>query len=315
MINVAQGLVRMEKNIPINHHYVPQHFLKAWSIKGDGDKLYRYRTIHGINKFECKIVSSKKSCSQENLYTVTLPDGSFEFETIILTRRIDEICHRVLDKARSFGINNLSYREHKELAVYCACLEARHPRTIKKMDISDYIDEIRVNFKRDGSFPFDTVDAVCDYFRPSPSLGELSLAAFVKNEWTGEFQEAASDGLVAAGKAEINFGEKCLVTSNFPCYRVGNYKDNILYILAISPSRALVYASDIKTIQWMYLMGEAACAEFINFFTVAHADAAFHHSDDKGEFVKSHLGWAHRLEQNRIGDYVTTFIKSIGAGY
>jgi hypothetical protein len=122
-------------NTPIKHHYIPQHFLKAWEVPEKKGSIYRYRIIKEINKFECKLTSIKNTAFEKNLYDVNLPDGNFEFESSVVTPMLDEIGKKVLNKIRNTSIRYFSNQDHKDLAVYITCLEARHPEILEAMNI------------------------------------------------------------------------------------------------------------------------------------------------------------------------------------
>jgi len=190
---------------PVNHHYVPQHFLRAWGKSGSADRLYRFRAIPNNKKFECKEVSIRSSASQDNLYEIHLPDGSFEIESSVVTPELDEFGHKIMARIRSTSFHQLTAEEQRELAIYLVCLEARHPETVEKMNIRDQLERMRESMKATSSYAHKSIDEVLDYFAASPSIGVMSFAWFIQNERSGILGQPFSDGLIFARAIEFEF--------------------------------------------------------------------------------------------------------------
>lgn len=297
---------------PVNHHYVPQHFLRAWGKQGNPDRLYRYRSIPNVAMFECKEVAIRSSASRDNLYEIILPDGSFEIESSVVTPELDEFGHKIIDRIRDTSFHQLTNQEKRELAIYLVCLEARHPETLKKMNIRDQIDRMRELMKSTSSYSHNVIDEIHDYFKASPSTGVMAFALFVQNERTGFFDQPFSDGLVSAITIEKVFDSDCLITSDFPCFRVWHYLENFLYIIAVSPRKALIYSPnpDIKVFE---LIPEQAIPELVNLYVLGYAERAFGNTSHLGSFIEKHLGWARKLpttEAKRA--YVKNYLESVG---
>ncbi|OXI80022.1 hypothetical protein CFB50_33155 [Burkholderia sp. AU33423] len=281
---------------PKNHHYVPQHFLKAWATPSTGEKLYRYRVIEHTGQLECRQAAIRKSASEDHLYELHFPDGSFEIESLVVTPILDEMGHKILARIRETPFQGLSQEQKKELAIYLACLEARHPETLKKMDISGDLEQMRQKMKVEvePDVSRHSIDEVFDYVGASPSTGVMAFALFVRNERSGALARPFSDGLLEAEAIEYQFPEDCLLTSDFPCFRLGEYLgDALLYVVAISPRKSLIYSRKTNATALRQLPQQVR-AELINFYSLGFAQKAFSSNDKHSAFVKSHLGWARR---------------------
>lgn len=184
----------MSNNPPKNHHFVPQHFLKAWQ-SSDG-RICRNRFIPKIGKFESKDVAIKKTGSVNDLYRIQFPDGSFEIESSLVTPEIDEAGHKIVKKARSESLSSWSVDERRSLANYLTCLEARHPEVIDAMNVGSELEKLRKQMKEDGFASDSSVDKVVDYFQSSPSIGVMAFAYFLQNEKTPMMAQPFSDGLL-----------------------------------------------------------------------------------------------------------------------
>ena len=280
--------------VPVNHHYVPQHFLRAWVKSGSENRLYRFKAIPNKKGIECKKVSIRYSTSQSNLYDIHLPDGNFEVESLIVTPILDEFGHKIISRIRESAFDQLSTEEKKELAVYLVCLEARHPETLNKMNCRDQLADIHETMKSTTSSSHKSIDEVHDYFMASPSIGVISFALFIQNERIGNLDQRFSDGLLRACATEYVFDNNCLITSDFPCFREGDYLSNFLYVVNISPRKALVY-SDNSNINYLDKLPVHLMPEVFNFFVLGYAECAFGSNPDFCSFVEQHLGWARRF--------------------
>jgi len=70
-------------NTPRNHHFIPQHFLKAW--QQSDSKIFRYRRLPSSGEMEIKSVAIKRTVSIQDLYCINFPDGGFEVESSHVT--------------------------------------------------------------------------------------------------------------------------------------------------------------------------------------------------------------------------------------
>lgn len=294
---------------PINHHYVPQHFLKAWAKNGSSDRLYRFRNISHNNRFECKEVAIRNSASQDNLYEVLLADGKFEIESLIVTPELDEFGHKIISRIRGSSFQQLTDTDKRELAIYLVCLEARHPDTLEKMNIREELDKMRESMKATTGHSHKNIDEVLDYFKASPSIGVMSFAWFVQNERSGYLGKPFSDGLVQSNAVEYKFDSDYLITSDFPCFRMGDYLGQFLYVAALSPRKAMIYSPN-PDIRVFDVLPMQARADLINLYVLGYAERAFGNTASFGPFVEQHLGWArrcHTTEEKKA--YVANFLK------
>ncbi len=281
---------------PINHHYVPQHFLRAWARPDAGDRLTRYQRIPGTDKFECKIVGIKNTASKDNLYQVSFPDGSFEIESSIMTPELDEPGHKIIDRVRTSPFDSLTHVERSELAVYLVCLEARHPDTLSQMDVREHLDDLRQKHKSDSRLDPRHVDEVIDYFKGSPSVGVIALGALVKNERNGALDTPFAKGLMNANVVELSFHDDVLLTSDFPGFRSGHFLGHFFYAIAVSPRKALIY-SPKNEVSHMQSLPSSLVSRLINLYTLAYAVRAYGEVDDVAPYVERYLGWARHLQK------------------
>ncbi|MFA9441800.1 DUF4238 domain-containing protein [Uliginosibacterium sp. sgz301328] len=297
--------------VPVNHHYVPQHFLKAWAISGASDRLYRFRVVSEANKFECKEVAIRRSGSQDDLYKIRLPDGEFEIESTIVTPQLDELGHKIVARIRSVPFGALNKEEMRELAIYLVCLEARHPEILSQMDVSDDLDRMRNKLKEGSGLSCSSIDEVIDYIEDSPSTGVVAFGLFVQNERRPILGQPFSDGLLHAKAIEYVFDTDCLITSDYPCFRQGGFLTQFLYVVSLSPRKAMIYSTNPDVIAFDYLPVPLRAA-LINLYVLGNATRAFANSSEHGDFVRKHLGWARAhsaIEAKKA--YVRKFIEEM----
>jgi hypothetical protein len=122
-------------NTPTNHHYVPQHFLAAWSP--GGKLINRYLRMAHTGKMHFKKGAGIVNLgSKNNLYVIENTDGQAEFETTIVTALLDTPVPEIVKKVREIGIQSLSSEERRTFSHYVVMLEMRNPRTIALMSLS-----------------------------------------------------------------------------------------------------------------------------------------------------------------------------------
>lgn len=279
----------MNRNEPKNHHFVPQHFLKAWS--NDKGELVRYRVIQATGKFETKSVSVRKTASQEHLYRMNFEDGSFEIESTIVTPYVDEEGHKIITIVRDKSFFSLDDESKRKLAIYITQLIGRHPDTIKLMDVSDRLEEIRAQLKSEKGASDDSVDDVINYFKTSDTLGVMPLAYFLQNESNPILDKPFSESLLKAHTKEYIFETPVLLCSDYPAANWGNFDDYIFCVLAVSPTKAIIYSSH-RNIDVFDMVSKSTLIRMINLYSIAKADAAFFIDDTQKVFVEKHLGWA-----------------------
>lgn len=274
---------------PVNHHFVPQHFLSEWGIGSDSKKLYRYKRVSFTGKLETKKVSIKHSASVENLYEVILPDGIFEIESTHVTPKLDEIGYKALNSARYSGYSVISKEIQKDLAYYFVCLEARNPAIIDLMAPTEK--EFQLIKKSMANCLKKSVDEIFDYIGKSPSKGVMAFALFVINEMTAFQSEPFHHGLLEANVEEFDFDTDCLITSDFPIFRMGHYNRDVLLSIAITPRKALVYSKNGFS-KICKMLPRNKQIKMINLLTIAKANSAYACNKSYSSFVEDNLGWA-----------------------
>lgn len=304
----------MRSKAPKNHHYVPQHFLKAWA--DERGYMFRYRYIPATGAFEIKPVSIRKSASRDHLYRMSFKDGSFEIESTILTPIVDEEGHKILELVRHRAFRDVRTEDKRLLANYITRLEARHPDIIEAMDMSDRLEELRVQLKSEKLVRGESIDDVIDYLKSSDTLGLLPLALFLQNESKPMFGKPFSDSLMNAYTREYTFSEPVLLCSDYPVARWGDYSKSVFCVLALSPTKAVIYSSSAN-IEVFDQVSANIRADIINLYTISKSEAAYFIDDSKCDFVKQHLGWAKRhqdlnAQKDYIGRYVSEWTSTRG---
>lgn len=294
----------MNNQPPKNHHFIPQHFLKAW--QSSEGKIIRYRHIPSTGAFEIKEVAIKKTASLNDLYRLEFPDGSFEIESTLVTPLIDEPGHKIIEKVRTSSTALWVEHDKRQLAHYLTCLEARHPDVLKVMNVGDHLETLRRQMKSARHSSHKSIDEVIDYLKQSSSLGGYAFGLLVQNETLPLIEQPFSDGLVAADMCEYGCESGGLICSDYPTSRWGDYLRELLFIIAISPCKALVYSNSPKGFG---LLPASVRTRLINLYTLAKAKTAYFMDASQSDFIAAHLGWATKLqtfdEQKRyISDFV-----------
>lgn len=295
-------------NTPRNHHFIPQHFLKAWQYAPG--RIFRCRRLPSTGTLEIKPVAIKHTASIQDLYRIEFVDGGFEVESSHITPIIDEAGHKIIEKARSSRVQDFDLPELRRLANTLTLLEARHPEILKAMDVRAELNLMRQKMKGEQLYSHTSIDEVIDYLTASDSLGVVSLILLAQNEISPLIDQAFSDGLVRANKREYDWDLPCLLTSDYPASRWGDYLKDLLFITAIAPGKALVFSNDPNVMVFDRLKPHAR-ARLINLYTLARARTAYCLDDTQGEFVSIHLGWAlERPTHSKQRDYVADFLRS-----
>jgi len=303
----------MPNNPPKNHHYVPQHFLKAW--QSTKDKIFRYKLNTSKAELEVREVSIKKTASVNHLYDIEFPDGSFEIESMLVTPEIDQSGHKILEAARNSSILRWGNKKKKALANYLTCLEARNPEILEAMNIGPELNVLRDKMKKEGIGKSESIDEVIDYFQSSDSIGVLAFAQFLQNESNPLLGQPFSGGLLNSKVREFNFESKELICSNYPTARWGNYLEDFLYVIAISPCKAIVYSTHAD-VDVLKAIPDSVRVKLINLYTIAKADIAYFRDDSMQEFVAEHIGWAKKLQnlkeqQAYIGKFISNELSQL----
>lgn len=171
------------------------------------------------------------------------------------------------------------------------------------------VEEIRTKLKSEKGASDDSVDDVINYFKTSDTLGVMSLAYFLQNESNPILDKPFSESLLKAHRKEFIFESPVLLCSDYPAANWGNFDDHIFCVLAISPTKAIIYSSH-RNIDVFDMVSKSTLVRMINLYSIAKASAAFFIHDTQKEFVEKHLGWAKRhsdldAQKNYVGQCVT----------
>lgn len=240
---------------------------------------------------------------------------SWFYQDSHVTPLIDEAGHKIIKKARGSSVQNWDIPDRRKLANTLTSLEARHPDILKAMDVRSELDALRQKIKAEQHLSHKSVDELIDYFKGSDSLGVMSLVLFAQNELLPLIAQPFSDGFGHASMREYSYENSCLLCSDYPTSRWGDYLKDLLYIIAISPGKALVFSNNPAIVVFDLLKPHAR-ARLINLYTLGKARAAYYCDDAQGEFVSTHLGWA--LARPDISDqrqYVQDFLLAEDAWY
>ncbi len=276
-------------NPPRNHHFIPQYFLKAW--QHTEGRIFRYQRLPATGAMEIKSVSIKHTASIKDLYRIDFPDGGFEIESSHITPLIDQVGHKIIEKARRCSVSEWKMSDRRQLAATLTLQEARLPSVLDVMDVRPDLEFSRRKMKAELHCSHEAVDEVINYLQASDSLGGMSLALFARNETSPFIDQPFSDGLAQSLFREYSYEASCLLCSDYPTSRWGDYLKDLLFIVAISPRKALVFSNNPAIEVFDHLKPHAR-ARLINLYTLGKAQMAYYCDDLEGEFVSTHLGWA-----------------------
>ena len=302
-------------SVPRNHHYVPEHFLRAWATGQQKTKVNRYRRIAHTGQIEFRCDVSIRSCaSEQDLYVISDGTDAAEFETTVMTDQVDTPGAQVIAKVRDNGLASLdngmedsaigrNANELLTLAKYIVSLEVRNPKTIESMQLSE------IELQR-----------VCEAASSSGSAASVDeLMALLGRIDTGKYNA----GLIAAldydfpqqilqcYPLEIKFLGDCLVTSSYPVGRVGNYTARFLLSLSVAPDYALVWFPSTEMRTLVQQLPRESQAKLVNFLTLGNANAAFTKLDNPDPFVSDHLNWKKDLAFNQQKERLSNFLQTI----
>ncbi|CUX61698.1 MULTISPECIES: DUF4238 domain-containing protein [Agrobacterium tumefaciens complex] len=277
-------------NTPTNHHYVPQHFLAAWSQ--DGRLVSRYVRIAHTGKLHFRKGAGIVNLGSENdLYVIENTDGRAEFETTIVTALLDTPGAEIVKKARETGIRSLSSEERRTFSHYVVMLEMRNPRTIALMSLSEA--DVGALHAGQNAVSGDTVGArEAARLLSSIHTGKTAAGLGIANDFT------FSDILFGCPPIAFETHAPRLLSSNYPVGRVGSYERNFLVGLALSPTSGLFWCSQPALTAELEKLTIWQQATFLNFLTLGRAEVAFTDLDIMDTFVDEHLGWQIRLDES-----------------
>lgn len=197
------------------------------------------------------------------------------------------------------------------MAIYLTCMEARHPKTLQEMNIKNDLFNILddINLKYPGTK--DQLLEMVTELHNMPTIGPLLLAAIITNEFTGKFITPISQELENAFVKEYNFEEEALLSSNYPIARFGNYRNDFSLSIALSPKKAIVYATDSTFFYQFQKFPESIKINILNFLTLSNATEAYAKNDNYHRLVNNYLGWATPLNDNQKREFLGKFIKTL----
>ncbi|WP_434668005.1 DUF4238 domain-containing protein [Paraburkholderia sp. A3BS-1L] len=282
-------------NVPHNHHYVPQHFLKAWSVDSSGNKIHRYKWISATNKVEFKTGRSiELSASAHDLYTLSDSTVTREFETSIMTARLDTPGSEILQKIRVDSIGQLSAAERSAFAHYLVALEGRNPMVMEQMHLSAVvIDGIAAKLEQEHKAERGSFGPIAGILKKLKSTGALAAAAYVGGG-SKEHARAILDRQWVELRTEPS---RPFFTSNYPVGRCAWFdRDDFFACLAVSPTRAVFFVP--KTQVWCATLtrpaGMRLAAQMLKMLTLRNASEAYTSDSARSVFITEELSWRRR---------------------
>lgn len=299
-------------NTPINHHYVPKHFLAAWATDKNRKLINRYICIPctGEVKFK-KSVGIRSTASGNKIYGVTDGTGWAEFETGIMTQELDTPTAIILKKLRQNGLDSLGVGTETEpasnelfkLVTYIVALEVRHPKTIAKMEISP--DDIReIGTRMPESVSSDSKKAVVEF------VSKINIPTYAAGLMIANDCKFANI-LQSSFKLELKFSKSALYTSDFPVGRVGLYNKSFLLSIAVAPDRAIVWASSSNLTNAIKLLSSQSQARLVNFLTLGDADEVYTNLGQQDQFVLDNFSWKSGLNETEQKRRLEEFMKAL----
>lgn len=283
-----------------NDHFVPQHFLRAWAIDPEKKKLFGYQRIQQTNEIKFKERSIISTASAKDLYQISDGVQKAEFETRVMTEAVDTPMSAVVAKLRTIGLERLGQCDRELLARYITILEARNPRVIEQMMLSDVdLAKIMAEQLKFQVSP-DAVAYVGKFMKSIlPSSGKAAAGMFA-----GWGHGIDSTALLKKGWIEVNRSDGgTFLSSNYPVGRHGKYEDeNSIISLAISPEKGLLFIpNDLQDT----FQNSPVCelSKMIDLFTLARATEAYSISSLPNMFVMDHLGWMLWTDEKKYSEY------------
>ncbi len=295
---------------PINHHFVPQHFLRAWASNTDKSLIGRYRFIEKIKRV---VFDGRKSiarvASLDNLYTLTDGKDSAQFETSVMTEALDTPTSPLIEKVRDQGLASLSLKipasdtlsEAEMFLRYVIALETRNPKTMAVLGMS--ADEISAMGKNvDPSISTKSRDEVIALIQ-SVNVNTLISGLLVQSDDTYK-------KLLSAATHELRLDQDLLFTSNYPVGRLGSYDKHFLVVLAISPRHALFWGNSLLPSELATLSSDKQ-AKAVNFLTLKLSDEVYYKDNSAISFVSENWNWSCGLDLVQEVLCFSAFLKTL----
>jgi len=292
--------------VPRNHHYVPKHFLKAWSVDPARQKVHGYKWIPSADKVEFKHGKSITACASAiDLYTLSNSAETHEFESSVMTELLDTPGSKILRKIRHEGIRQLSAMERSVFARYVVSLEARNPVVMEQMRLSgETIDRLATALALKHKDVKGNIGSVVALMKGLHSTGALAAGAYVRS---GGKDHARA--LLGRQWIELHTDpSRPFFTSNYPVGRCAWFdRDDFFVCLAVSPTLALFFVP--QTEAWYSALcrqGGRPAALMLKILTLRGASEAYTCDSVHAELIVDELSWRRRklVEPDREKDYL-----------
>ncbi len=293
-------------NKPKNHHYVPQHFQRAWATNSDGLKINRYKWIEQRSALDFSPdYSIVRNASEHNLYTICDGKEVEEYETGIMTDQIDTPGSKVIQKLRQSDLKSLHKEDMNILSQYVVSLEARNPVVMKLMQLSDEDIDRMLSTKEIVASP-EIISEIATLMKSINSIkyGTGSIASGAFASWG---HKSFSDKLSNQYWLEVNTPNDQLITSNYPVGRFGDYeKGDFFACLSVSPRKALLFIPpNPNTVNAFKNASLTELVRITNLLSIYRANEAYSnfHTDELRTFIESHVWWKTRVPEENHRDY------------
>lgn len=285
-------------NNPINHHYIPQFYIKSWqNSKGD---VFSYARVR--DKVTCQPKSPKSICSQKNLYTLQYEASQSPYivETDFYSKVVDDPAAKVFHVLLNDSADCLNDEERWSWSRFVISLYSRSPdfvRSLKQEGVNILSEQIlKHGWKYDSEIkPRDLEEAAAliNMYEPGFAEDNILLHSIVKFDESKHIQS-----FLGLNWGCINYTSDTysLITCDAPitidiCDRLRNAKT---WILPISPNRVFVATENsdvIPTLSRAVELEANKCVKSLNQLTAMRAKR-FVISNRKGleGFLMKHFG-------------------------
>lgn len=229
-----------------NHHFVPQGLLRNWYSTHEGVKNKGFRKYQRIHSGEIvlnrNIISTKSTCSQENLNTtytnLFLLDQEYELDTDSIENELAEIDSKGIETIHkillSNSFNNLNNADNENLSKFILSLHLRHPEMIQSV-IEDVTEKgahilkiIKKNIEKQEYLNH------IDLMQRNNALNSITNILEVKENYEHIMQ--MNWFLISAEGIEFFSGEKPLIVNFSENERIFSFG----FALALSPTTLMI---------------------------------------------------------------------------
>jgi hypothetical protein len=258
----------------VDHHYIPQCYLKRWANPADA-QLQTFQ--HQPRGLHARKSSTKGTGYVPHLYTAKLnPDVGDQLETDLL-QRIDNDAARLLDRFTSGGRLEFDPDEQSAWTLFLLSLMHRSPGRIDHFDktvaeaFPSFADGVPPEVEAEYAVhrrPGDP-NSIGEFFRTaSPKDVELGRTILLRQLFTSERLGTALNSMK---RGVIRFSDKAkheLLTSDKPLIITnGLERPDVVVLLALSPRHLFVAAHDTK---YLEPYGDTANADRVIKFNNVH---------------------------------------------